>query len=405
MRAVRRRGMALLACMASLWGAPAAAQGPSSALVARGHSVAIASDCMPCHTAVGGKPYAGGLILNTPFGQMATPNITPDKATGIGSWTEAQFYGVIHKGIGPGYRLIYPTMPFPSYTRIPRADVDAVRAYLMSLSPVHAQRLPVTLRFPFDYRFTLLGWRWLYFRAGDYKNDPSKSALWNRGAYLVEGPGHCGECHSPRNALGGIVAGHSLAGGVVDGFLAPNISSDPRWGIGGWSENALVDFLDRGFNARGVVFASMSDVVHASLAKLPVDDIHAIAFYLKHTPPRQNRPVDVQAGEAAQASIASGRALYASTCAPCHQTDGAGAPGAIPNLAGNDAIRAAVPTDAVMPILTGLKGQGDYGAMPGFGALSDADIADIANYIRTAWNNAAPANATPASVRALRAGR
>ena len=404
MRASWRRAIAAIASVAALPGPPAGAQGQASGLVARGHYVSIASDCMPCHTAAGGVPYAGGFILNTSFGQMATPNITPDKATGIGTWTEAQFYRVLHDGIGPGHRFIYPTMPFPSYTRMPRADVDALRAYLMSLPPAHAPRLPVMLRFPFNIRLSLIGWRLLYFRAGAYRNDPSKSARWNRGAYLVEGPGHCGECHSPRNALGGIVAHRRLAGGVVDGFLAPNITSDARWGIGAWSEAALVDFLSHGANARGVVFGPMVDVVHASLAKLTDDDVHAIAFYLKHTSPRPNQPTGMLPAEAARASIASGRTLYATNCAPCHQADGAGVTGAIPNLVGNDAIRADAATDAVMPILAGLAGEGDYGAMPRFGALSDVDIAEIANYIRAAWNNAAPANATPASVRALRKG-
>ncbi|WP_428393895.1 c-type cytochrome [Lichenicoccus sp.] len=403
MRGFLQRAIAPLAFAAVLLGARAEAQAPSAGLVARGRYVAIASDCMPCHTAVGGKPYAGGLILNTAFGRLATPNITPDKATGIGTWTEAQFYRAMHKGVGPGHRLIFPVMPFPSYTRLPRTDVDALRAYLMSRPAVHAPRLPVTLNFPFNIRLMLRGWRLLYFRPRDFRDDPSQSAQWNRGAYLVEGPGHCGECHSPRNALGGMVAGRSLAGGMVDGFLASNISSDPRWGIGGWSQDALVDFLSHGSNARGVVFGPMTDVVHASLGKLTAGDVKAIAFYLKHTPPRPNLPTDVLAAKAAQASVASGRVLYASNCAPCHQADGAGVTGAIPNLAGNDALRADDPADAVMPMLAGLKGQGDYGAMPPFDALSDANIADIANYIRDAWSNAAPANATPASVHALRA--
>ena len=381
-----------------------AADTPDPALIARGQYIALASDCAPCHMSVGGTPYAGGLILNTPFGQMATPNITPDKATGIGNWTPDQFYRVIHDGIGPGHQYIYPTMVFTSYTKMPRPDVDALHAYLMSLPPIHAPRLPISLGFPFNIRLSLLGWRLLFFRADSYKNDPSKSAEWNRGAYLVEGPGHCGECHSPRNPLGGVIDSRSLAGGVVDSFLAPNISSDPRWGIGAWHEQEIVDFLRKGFNDKGVVFGPMIEVVHESMAKISDADVHAIAVYLKSTPARVNVPGKTPSSRLAQRSIRSGSALYAANCAQCHQANGMGAAGAIPNLAGNDAIRAADPTDAITPMLAGLEGQGNYGAMPRFGgALSDTDIADIANYIRTAWNNDTSPNTTQAMVRGLRA--
>ncbi len=373
------------------------------ALVNKGRYIAIASDCAPCHMSVGGTPFAGGLILSTPFGQMATPNITPDKETGIGRWSADQFYGVIHNGIGPGHQYIYPTMTFTSYTKMPRADVDALFAYLKSLPPAHAPRLAVSLNFPFNIRLSLLGWRMLFFRASTYQADASKSDQWNRGAYLVQGPGHCGECHSPRNALGGVINSSSLAGGQVDSFLAPNISSDPRWGIGSWSEDEIVTFLRTGAIRKGVVFGPMIEVVHESMAKMTDDDVRAIAVYLKGTPPRVNRPPASAPQKLAEASIRRGQAVYATNCAQCHQENGNGAAGAIPNLAENDAVRAYDPTDAITPLLAGLEGQGKYGAMPRFGgSLSDQDIADAANYIRTAWNNGAPANATAAIVHGLR---
>ncbi len=373
------------------------------ALIKKGEYIARASDCAPCHMSVGGTPFAGGLILNTPFGQMATPNITPDKATGIGSWTADQFYGVIHNGIGPHLKFIYPTMTFTSYTKLPREDVDALHAYLMSLPPVHAPRLPISLNFPFNIRLSLVGWRMLFFKANTFADDPRKSAQWNRGAYLVQGPGHCGECHSPRNALGGTIESASLAGGVVDSFLAPNISSDPRWGIGSWSEDEIVKFLKTGAIGKGVVFGPMIEVVHESMAYMTDEDVHAIAFYLKNTTPRVNKPSASLVQKVAETSIKNGEAIYATNCSQCHQANGMGAAGAIPNLAGNDAIRAHDPTDAMTPVLAGLEGQGKYGAMPRFGgSLNDRDIADLANYVRTAWNNGAPANATPAIVRGLR---
>ena len=374
-----------------------------AALVKRGEYIARASDCAPCHMSVGGTPFAGGLILNTPFGHMATPNITPDRETGIGDWTAEQFYRVIHDGIGPGHQYVYPTMTFTSYTKMTRPDVDALHAYLMSLPPVHAPRLDVSLSFPFNIRLSLLGWRLMFFRAGSYVPDAAKSARWNRGAYLVQGPGHCGECHSPRNVLGGVIDSGSLSGGVVDSFLAPNISSDPTWGIGDWSEDELVAFLKTGTTHKGVVFGPMVDVVHQSLAYLTDDDVHAIASYLKNTPPRVNVPAGVLRPKLAAASASRGEAIYATNCSQCHQANGAGVGGSIPNLAGNSAIRASDPTNAIMPVLAGLAGQGNYGAMPRFGgALSDADVADLANYIRTAWSNGAAPNATPAIVRGLR---
>nr|WP_321983055.1 c-type cytochrome [uncultured Lichenicoccus sp.] len=374
------------------------------ALIERGAYLVQAADCMPCHSAIGGRPYAGGLILNTPFGRMATPNITPDQQTGIGAWTKEQFWDVLHRGIGEHGKYVYPTMTYTSYTKMPRADVDAVHAYLMSLQPVYAPRLDVSLDFPFNIRESLLVWRTLFFRPDYFKASASKSAEWNRGAYLVEGPGHCGECHSPRNVMGGIVGSRSLAGARIDSFWAPNISSDPHGGIGAWSEDELVEFLQTGSTHRGVVFGPMSDVVHESMAHLTGDDVHAIAFYLKNTPARPGRPAPALVKAELGPSVARGHVVYVANCAQCHQESGLGVKGSIPNLAGNDAIRTDDPGNAVTPVLAGLQGQGNYGAMPRFGgALGDQELADLANYIRTAWGNGAVPNATPTFVRALRA--
>ena len=373
------------------------------ALIRRGEYLVQAADCMPCHSAIGGRPYAGGLILKTPFGNMATPNITPDRATGIGAWTQEQFWNVLHRGLGEHDKYVYPTMTYTSYTKMPRADVDAVHAYLMSLQPIYAPRLDVSLNFPFNIRESLLVWRTLYFSPATFRPDPSKPAEWNRGAYLVEGPGHCGECHSPRDAMGGIINSRSLAGARIDSFWAPNISSDPHWGIGGWSEDELVEFLQTGSTHKGVVFGPMSDVVHESMAHLTADDVHAIAFYLKNTPPRSGRPGPALARAERVRSIARGQAVYLANCAQCHQPNGMGVKGAIPNLAGNAAISGDDPGNAITPVLAGLQGQGNYGGMPRFGgALGDRELADLANYIRTAWGNDASANATWSFVRDLR---
>ncbi len=374
-----------------------------AALVRHGEYMTQAADCMPCHTRPGGTPYAGGLILNTPFGRMASPNITQDKQTGLGRWTETDFWNVLHNGKGPHLgEYIYPTMTYTSYTKLTRDDVHAMWSYMRTIKPVDAPRLPISLPFPFNIRPSLLGWQIMFMDRGTYRPDPHQSAEWNRGAYLVEGAGHCGECHTPRNALGGMLDGRSLAGAVVDGFLAPNISSDTRFGIGEWSEDEITDFLKHGNTARTVVFGPMSEVVHDSMAYMTDGDLHAIAVYLKSTPPRHGTLIDPARDQ--RQSIARGSTLYAANCAQCHQADGRGVNDAIPNLAQNSVVIQRGSEDVIMPILVGLEGQGSYGAMPAFGgALSDRDIADVVNYVRTNWRNTTDASTTAATVAAIRA--
>jgi mono/diheme cytochrome c family protein len=385
----------LVAGTVAAWAQPA----PSKDLVQRGEYLARMGDCAACHTVPGGRPYAGGLTINTPFGGIATPNITPDTATGIGNWTDAQFYRAVHEGIGGHGSYLYPAFPFTSFSKVTREDVLAIKAYLFSLAPVHAPQQPNTLGFPFNIRSGLIAWRELFFRAGTFKPDPARSAEVNRGAYLVEGLGHCGECHTPRNVLGATESRQSLAGGVVDGWLALNISSDMRQGIGGWSDDELAAFLKTGVSpGKGVAFGPMADVVHDSLKYATDADIRAIIAYLRTTPPQQQPAVP-----AADPAKAQSATLYLDNCAQCHQAQGVGIPGAIPALAQNAAVNAIEPNDLVMAILNGLPGAGSFGAMPGFAAaLDDRQVAALANYVRTAWSNQAPANATPELVANLR---
>ena len=386
---------------------PAAATNATAtdtALVGRGEYLARAADCMPCHTRPGGTPWAGGLVMNTPFGQIASPNITPDRQNGLGRWTETDFWNVLHNGVGPHLGdYIYPVMTYTSYTKLTRDDVHAIWAYMRTIKPVDAPRLPISLPFPFNIRPSLLGWQILFMDRGVYKPDPSRSAAWNRGAYIVEGAGHCGECHSPRNALGGVIASRSLAGGVVDGYLAPNISSDTQFGIGAWSNDEIVAFLKHGDNPHNVVFGPMVDVVHESMAYMTDSDLHAIATYLESTPARHERLIGPIRD--AQASIAHGHAIYAENCAQCHQASGRGVAGAIPSLVANGALTQPVSDDIIMPVLIGQQGQGTYGAMPAFGgALDDGQVADLANYVRTAFGNTTDASTTAAMVKADRMG-
>jgi mono/diheme cytochrome c family protein len=225
-----------------------------------------ASDCMACHTQTGGTPFAGGRAIGTPFGTLYSSNITPDADTGIGSWTDDQFYAALHDGVGHGLGYLYPVMPYTSYTKMTREDVLAIKAYLFSLKPVFSPLPPNGLSFPFDIRATLFVWRELFFRPGTFVANPAHSPEWNRGAYLVEGPGHCGECHSPRNALGATETSASLSGGQVQQWVAPNISSDPLSGIGDRSIADIATFLRKGsYRTMGVAFGPMQEVVHDSL--------------------------------------------------------------------------------------------------------------------------------------------
>ena len=380
----------------------AAAQATASAeRVAAGLYMMRAADCMACHTQPGGTPFAGGRGIGTPFGTLYSSNITPDPDTGIGNWTDDQFYAALHDGIGHGVGYLYPVMPYTSYTKMTREDVLAIKAYLFTLKPVYAPALPNAMSFPFDIRPTLFVWRELFFRPGTFAPNPAHSAQWNRGAYLVQGPGHCGECHSPRNALGGTETSASLAGGQVQQWIAPNISSDPLSGIGARPLGDIVAFLRTGADKRlGVAFGPMGEVVHDSLRYLTDEDVTSIAVYLKEGP---DRPETGPAADATKATLHRGQVLYLQNCAQCHQDNGRGIPNAVPNLAGNAAVTAAQPNDVAAAILNGLHG-GSPIQMPSFaGALADRDIADITNYIRVSWANKASPDASPALVAGIRA--
>ncbi|WP_431283053.1 c-type cytochrome [Humitalea sp. 24SJ18S-53] len=382
---------------------PGITSAPGADEVARGHYLALAADCMPCHTGPGAKPFAGGLALDTPFGSVLSPNITPDIATGIGGWSEAQFWGALHDGVGRRGEDLYPVMPFTSYTGMTRDDARAIFAYLRSLEPVHAPRQPNGLAFPFSIRATLGFWRELFFRPAAFVADPAKSTDWNRGAYLVNVLGHCGECHTPRNIMGAVEPSRALSGAVVDGWFAPNISGSTTAGIGGWTVDRLTAWLRTGNDTRkGSVFGPMQEVVGHSLSQLNDADVRAIATYLTSTAPQ--RPGVAASPHLTGDEARAGAALYSQNCSGCHQPQGAGIPGAIPPLAGNQAVAAAAPNNVVQAMLNGLPAASGLGAMPSFAAaLDDAQMATLANYVRNTWGNTGRAEATPALVASLRA--
>jgi mono/diheme cytochrome c family protein len=403
-RSLLRSGISIAAlALLALSGPPARAAQPDAALIAKGQYLATAGDCVACHTAPGGKPFAGGAALATPFGKIYPPNITPDKKTGIGDWSDDDFYRAIHEGVAKDGSYLYPAFPFPWYTKITRDDAVAIRAYLSSLTPVDAPDKPLGFSFPFNIRQSLLAWRLAFFRAGNFQPDSTKSPQWNRGAYLVEGLGHCGECHNRENLMGASDWSGRLQGGQINGWYAPALTSDGRQGVGSWSEADIVTYLKTGAApGKGVVVGPMKQTIQDSLSHLTDDDLHAMAVYIKSVPAEAPDKDDKVVGM--QSAHAPGEQAYLSHCAFCHLPSGQGQKGAIPALAGNGAVNAGGPEDVIRVVLGGLPATHGYAPMPAVGqGMSDQEIADVVNYVRQSWGNQAPATADVNQVGSLRA--
>jgi mono/diheme cytochrome c family protein len=376
-----------------------AAPAPASRDVqlARGALLAREGNCAACHTARGAAAYAGGRPIPTPFGDIYASNITPDAATGIGSWSADDFWRALHDGRSKDGSFLYPAFPYPNFTKMPRADVDALYAYLRSLPPVRQANQPTALRFPWNQRPLLAFWRALYFRPGVYRVQPDRDAQWNRGAYLVQGPGHCGACHTGRDFLGGSAGRGALAGGMIpmlDWYASP-LTADAASGLGGWSAQDLATLLRTGVSARGAVFGPMAEVVAASLQHLPPEDIAAMVAYLKSLPAQDAAPAAAAAPPEAQ--LQAGAKLYDTHCAACHGADGRGAPGAYPALAGSRSVTLASPVNAVRMVLNGgfapstAGNPRPYGMPPFAAALGDEEVAAVVSYIRNSWGNRAGA--------------
>jgi mono/diheme cytochrome c family protein len=369
---------------------------PMQQLIAKGEYLAHAGDCVACHTEPGGKLFAGGRAIVTPFGTLYSTNITPDPKNGIGNWTPDQFYRVMHDGIGRDGENLYPAMPFQDYTKVTREDSDAIFA-LTSVPAVALRNKPDELRFPYSIRALIIGWRTLYFTPGVYKPDPTQSAQWNRGAYLVQGLGHCGMCHTPINALGGSSQAQAFQGGLIPEqyWYAPSLTSNKEGGLGDWSIKDITDLLWVGASMRGAVYGPMAEVVYDSLQYLSKQDIEAMAVYLKSLPSRAGLAPAAPTVPAAESSLLTslGQEVYQAHCITCHRTDGKGMPPAYPPLANNQSIEM---TSAVNPIRMALNGgfppgtAGNpmpYGMPPFAPTLSDDQIAAVVTYIRTAWGN------------------
>ncbi|KLU36907.1 alcohol dehydrogenase [Massilia sp. WF1] len=365
-------------------------------IISRGEYLARAGDCVACHTAANGPMFAGGRAMPTPFGNLYVPNITPDDDTGIGRWNAAEFYRMMHTGISRDGTLLYPAMPFASYTQVTRADSDAIFAYLMSVPPVKQKNREHELRFPYNNRELLLGWRTLYFKEGEYKADPSQSVEWNRGAYLVKGLGHCAMCHTAVNALGGSSESKAFEGGMIpnQNWYAPSLTSNREAGLGEWKEQDIADLLQVGTSHHGTTYGPMAEVVYNSLQYLTDEDAKAMAVYLKALPQRDSAPLPTsQARLVSPEVIEAGRKVYAGQCAVCHGAEGKGQGASYPPLAGNQSITMESPVNSIRMVLNGgyapgtLKNPRPYGMPPFSHILNDDDVAAVVTYIRVAWGN------------------
>ncbi len=361
-----------------------------------GEYLARAGDCVACHTEINGKPFAGGRAMATPFGNLFVPNITPDDETGIGKWTADDFYRMMHTGVSRDGTLLYPAMPFASYTQVTRTDSDAIYAYLMAVPPVKQVNRPHALQFPFSNRELLLGWRTLYFREGEFAADPTQAAEWNRGAYLVRGLGHCAMCHTAINALGGSSESKAFEGGMIpnQNWYAPSLTSNHEAGLGNWEINDIVDLLQVGASHRGTVYGPMAEVVYNSLQYLSDDDVKAMAVYLKGLPQRDSEPPPTSQARLVDPRVMElGRAVYSAQCVVCHGDEGKGHPPAYPPLAGNQSITMSSPVNSIRMVLNGgyapgtMKNPRPHGMPPFSHILNDDQVAAVVTYIRVAWDN------------------
>ncbi|OSI65559.1 alcohol dehydrogenase [Bradyrhizobium canariense] len=364
-------------------------------VIERGRYLSTLSDCGGCHTVPGGKPFAGGRPIETPFGNIVSPNITPDLETGIGAWSDKQFDDALRRGIGWTGMHLYPAMPYNAYSRMSSDDVLAIRAYLGSLEPVRQSRNPNTLPFPFNVRSLMAVWNKLYFTAAEYEADPAKSEEWNRGKFIVDGPAHCGACHAPKTILGGDQKDKYLQGANLQGWSAPDITNDPRTGLGSWTAEDVVLYLKTGHNRFSAATGPMAEAVELSTSKMTDADTMAIANYLKSLPGKgsEGRAPSSADGD----MMTAGKAIYRDQCSACHGIEGKGVAYLFPSLGASAIARSDDPTTVIRILLRGArsvstKAEPTAPGMPSYGGqLDDHQIAAVLNYVRNSWGSASPA--------------
>lgn len=392
--------------------ATAATSADPAKQIERGAYLARAGNCMACHTAAGQPTGSGGLALETPFGNVYSSNLTPDRTTGIGNWSRDDFWRAMHNGRSRDGRLLYPAFPYTSYTQVSREDSDALYAWLMQQPAVARPNRPNELRWPYNTQAALAVWRALFFTPGSYRPDAAKAADWNRGAYLVRGLGHCAACHAPRNAFGATDGERGLAGGLipVQNWYAPSLALDTEAGVAGWDRAHVIELLKTGVTDHASVSGPMAEAVVRSTQFLTDADLAAMATYLQDLPERRAAPAVANADRPAQpltASAQRGQPLYDKHCAACHGEQGQGVPRAYPALAGNRAVLLDSPANLVQMVLHGGFGPATAGNPRPFGmppyalALTEREIADTLTYVRAAWGNRA-APVTEVDVNRLR---
>ena len=372
-------------------------------LVERGAYLARAGNCMGCHTARGGQPYAGGRGIPTPFGTVFAPNLTPDAATGLGAWSAQDFWRALHNGRGRDGRLLTPAFPYTNYTRVTRADSDAIYAYLRSLPPASAPGRAHELRFPYNTQAALAVWRALYFRPAEFRPDPARSPVWNRGAYLTQGLGHCSACHAPRNALGAVAGPDDFSGGQLEslGWYAPSLQDPAEAGVAGWAPQALRHWLKTGSGPQGSALGPMGEVVLGSTQHLNEPDLEAMSLYLRSLPQQPRERPEPPRPDPARRAL--GAKLYEQHCAACHGLQGEGVAGIYPALAGNRTVTMGPSTNLLRVMLRGgfapatAANPRPFGMPPFAGALDERELAAIASHVRNAWGNRA-GDVTPLDV-------
>jgi mono/diheme cytochrome c family protein len=381
-------------------------------LIERGAYLAKAADCMVCHTTRDGQEYAGGLAFKLPFGTLYSTNITPDKETGIGNYSDQDFLNAIHRGIREDGARLYPAMPFTSYTYMTDADALAIKAYLFSLPPVHAPDPENTLTFPFNQRWAMSFWSALFNPDTRFAPDSSKTPEWNRGAYLAEALAHCGECHTPRNLGFALNNREKFGGAITAGWRAYNISSDKTTGIGGWRDDDLISYLSIGHAAgHGSASGPMGEAVDHSFSQFTPEDIRAVVAYLRTVPPVASPDLPATLAPPAPSSHKDGggtpdprgKMVFEGACVSCHGWTGESPISPFATLTGAWAVNDPGATNVAQIVISGTERHSEGAvSMPAFGdAYSDAEIAAVTNYV-TARFGSKPSNLTAQDVAELR---
>jgi len=379
---------------------PQTAVAASPAQIERGAYLARAGNCMGCHSTAGSPEFAGGRGVDTPFGTVFAPNITPDAKTGIGDWSSSEFWRAMHHGRSKDGRLLYPAFPYPSYTKVTREDSDALYAYLRTVKPVEQANKSHDLPFPYNTQAALAVWRAMFFSAGSLVPEPRKSAEWNRGRYLVDALAHCAACHSSRNFLGATTLNAEFAGGLMpdEAWYAPSLADPKQAGFQKWSRQDAVKLLKVGVTDHAGVSGPMAEVVSSSTQYLSPQDLNAMVEYLAAIPVRETDKKEVTRGSSDV--LARGGKLYEQHCASCHGDKGQGVPSIYPALAGNGAVLLDSPNNLVQIIRMGgfLPSTGGnpqpFGMPPFSQVLSNEDIGAVTTYVRQSWGNSAPAVST-----------